>query len=211
VDGDYVDRQQLCIPGEKLLARNLTEPLRIEESFDLAVCLEVAEHLPPERAAGFIEDLTRLAPVIAFSAAVPGQGGVRHLNEQWPEYWAALFGQCGYVVIDSIRNRIWANERIVWHYRQNLLLFVRESELANYPQLQSEMSHQGVRALSVVHPAMYRGLHFNTDLRNVPLAQACRYFVAALASAFRRKLGSPRTLGISRGPNSRITSQSRTT
>ena len=44
-------------------------------TYDLAICVEYAEHLPEARAASFIGDLTKLAPAIAFSAAIPGQGG----------------------------------------------------------------------------------------------------------------------------------------
>jgi hypothetical protein len=60
-------------------------------TFDLAICLEVAEHLPPEAAEGFIDSLTRLAPVVLFSAAITFQVGNQHLNGQWPDYWATLF------------------------------------------------------------------------------------------------------------------------
>jgi len=192
VDGDYVDRRQLCIPVEKFLARDLMKPLRVGVGFDLAVCLEVAEHLPPKRAAGFIADLARLAPIVAFSAAVPGQGGVQHLNEQWPEYWADLFGECGYVVVDSLRNRIWSNSRVVWHYRQNLLLFVRQSALADFPRLQAEMERQGVHSLSVVHPEMYQGLCVDADPRHMSLAKASRVFFKTVSEVLRRKLGRPK-------------------
>lgn len=50
--------------------------------------------------------LTDAAPVILFSAAVPGQGGNNHINEQWPEYWCQLFKALGYDVLDPIRPRI---------------------------------------------------------------------------------------------------------
>ena len=70
--------------------------------------LEVAEHIPPECADIFVESLTwGLAPVIMFSAAVPGQGGTLHLNEQWPAYWASKFAQHGYVLIDCLRPQLW--------------------------------------------------------------------------------------------------------
>ena len=46
VDGDYVDRAQLRIPKDRFTPRDLTKPLQFDRTFDLAVCLEVAEHLP---------------------------------------------------------------------------------------------------------------------------------------------------------------------
>ena len=52
-----------------------------ERRSDLAISLEVAEHLPSSSAAAFITTLVKAAPCICFSAALPHQGGVRHLNE----------------------------------------------------------------------------------------------------------------------------------
>src|SRR5690348_6943322 len=50
VDGDYVDRQQLKIPADRFLARDLSQPLDLGRTFDLVVSLEVAEHLKPPAA-----------------------------------------------------------------------------------------------------------------------------------------------------------------
>ena len=97
---------------------------------DLALSLEVAEHLSPGRAPTFVADLVALAPAILFSAAIPGQGGVGHLNEQWPSYWAALFAAQGYAAIDSVRPAIWTDEAIPAWYRQNAILFVDRPTLA---------------------------------------------------------------------------------
>lgn len=91
VDGMYVDRSQLAIPQACFRAVDLNRPFTLEKTYDLAVSLEVAEHLEPAAAADFIESLTRLAPVILFSAAIPLQNGYHHVNEQWPDYWAQLF------------------------------------------------------------------------------------------------------------------------
>jgi len=71
----------------KLVRADLSEPLEIDENFDVAVCLEVAEHLDKTRAESLVADLTSLAPTILFSAAIPGQGGTHHVNEQWASYW----------------------------------------------------------------------------------------------------------------------------
>lgn len=58
---------------------------------DLALCIEVAEHLPAWCAAPLVAYLCSLAPVVVFSAARPGQGGTGHLNERPAEYWRGLF------------------------------------------------------------------------------------------------------------------------
>jgi hypothetical protein len=67
--------------------------------------------------------LTRLGPVVLFSAAIPGQGGLGHLNEQWPRYWVDLFRAKSYVAIDCLRHRIWDDDGVDWWYAQNLLFY----------------------------------------------------------------------------------------
>ena len=84
VDGPYVERKQLEIGQQEFLPHDLEQPLWIDREFDLALSLEVAEHLSDSIAEQFVETLSRLAPVVLFSAAVPGQGGEKHVNEQWP-------------------------------------------------------------------------------------------------------------------------------
>ncbi|HEY1220604.1 MAG: class I SAM-dependent methyltransferase [Bryobacteraceae bacterium] len=123
IDGDYVDRSQLRIPPDRFSARDLTKPLQLDRTFDLAVCLEVAEHLPEPRASGLVVDLISLAPCVLFSAAVPGQGGTHHINEQYLSYWIDLFQGRGYEAIDPIRPRILGNNVVEWFYQQNTVMF----------------------------------------------------------------------------------------
>ena len=70
VDGPWVDESTLRIPPDRFLAADLTQPLRLDEHFDLVVSLEVGEHLPADAADTFIDSLVALGPVILFSAAV---------------------------------------------------------------------------------------------------------------------------------------------
>ena len=127
IDGDYVNRQLLRIPANYFQTYDLRQPIRMDRGFDLAVCLEVAEHLPAARAASFVEDLCGLAPVILFSAAVPGQGGTDHINEQYLSYWTDLFSGHGYVVLDALRPKIWNDQEVDWVYRQNAVLFAHHT------------------------------------------------------------------------------------
>jgi hypothetical protein len=55
--------------------------MSLPKTFDLTLCLEVGEHLPQNAANILIESLCALSEVIVFSAAIPGQGGQRHINE----------------------------------------------------------------------------------------------------------------------------------
>ena len=91
--------------------------------FDLAVCLEVAEHVAPAAAEPFVAWLVSLAPIVVFSAAVPGQGGEGHVNEQPPAYWRDLFAGHRLGGSGALRWGIWDDARIAPWYRQNLLVF----------------------------------------------------------------------------------------
>jgi len=126
--------------------------------FDLAMSLEVAEHLPPASAPVLVDSLVSHAPVVMFSAAIPFQGGEHHVNEQWPEYWASLFHERGFWVVDCLRREIWSHPAVNWWYAQNLLLFVEAEYLRNHPRLLREHALTGRRQLSLVHPRKYLSL-----------------------------------------------------
>lgn len=82
IDGSYVDPLRLEIPRGRFLPHDLSTPLRLDRRFDLAVSLEVAEHLPGSAAETCVGSLAELAPLVLFSAAIPFQGGTNHVNEQ---------------------------------------------------------------------------------------------------------------------------------
>ena len=152
IDGEYVEREKLKIDPEEFLAADLEDGVPAADGFDLAVSLEVAEHLREQAAAGFVEGLVALAPAVLFSAAVPGQGGRGHANEQWPEYWRALFEQHGYVPIDCIRPSVWNLPDVNVWYRQNAILFAHRSLVESRPRLREAYERSVDRPLSLVHP-----------------------------------------------------------
>jgi SAM-dependent methyltransferase len=155
IDGDWVDRQALAIPPDRFSAVDLQQPFSVDRRFDLAVCLEVGEHLRSASAGTFVDSLTRLAPAVLFSAAIPYQGGTRHINEQWPDYWVAHFADKGYASIDCIRRHVWQNQDIEWYYAQNVLLFATSELIASSPLLQEELERTAPEPLALVHPRMY--------------------------------------------------------
>lgn len=127
VDGDYINQDMLQIPADRFKAHDLATLPSIERRFDLACSLEVGEHLPEACADWLVATLVGAAPVVLFSAALPGQGGTGHINEQWPSYWHHLFASHGYVAVDCIRPLIHTDERIEFWYRQNILVFCAPS------------------------------------------------------------------------------------
>jgi 2-polyprenyl-3-methyl-5-hydroxy-6-metoxy-1,4-benzoquinol methylase len=105
------------------------DDLSHDSLYDVAISLEVAEHLPAEIAERFVAVLSSLAKVVIFSAAPPGQLGTDHINLQHKEYWIDKFIGYGFVY-DSIKadkwKREWQESKSVegWYF-QNLMIFIR--------------------------------------------------------------------------------------
>ncbi|MCW8138459.1 MAG: class I SAM-dependent methyltransferase [Planctomycetota bacterium] len=176
LDGEHVEPEMLMIDQALFRGVDLTDPAAVERTFDLVCCLEVAEHLPERSANKLIDVLTTAASTaVLFSAAIPGQGGAGHINEQWPEYWHELFMARGYVGLDVIRPRLWSDQRVAWWYRQNTFLFVRKGLVASMAP--REQTHFPLRA---IHPEL-----FNQALWRPPLES---YSPRQLAWALRRSL-----------------------
>ena len=124
LEGEWVRTADLIDPDIEIRTTNLEQQVVLPQRFDLAMSLEVAEHLSPGRAPGFVEDLCAAADMVLFGAATPGQGGKHHLNEQWQGYWADLFVRRGYLPIDVIRPVCWKDKRVKPWYCQNTVLYV---------------------------------------------------------------------------------------
>lgn len=119
--------------GRRLAVRKFDlerDALEDPGEFDVAVSMEVAEHLPARVAERYVRLLARLAPVVVFTAAPPGQGGADHVNEQPPAYWIEKFAANG-LEYDEPRSMRWrerwkqSGKVQGWYYR-NLMLFRRK-------------------------------------------------------------------------------------
>jgi hypothetical protein len=185
IDGPWVDRSLLAIPQDCFESVDLSKTVRLPRRYDLAISLEVAEHLPSDRAEGFVLLLTELSDFVLFSAAIPFQGGLNHINEQWQDYWVKLFGGLNYVAQDFIRPKIWHDNRIPWWYRQNTLFFAKR-EKSSHVRLDSVAGDAGVMPLNVVHPDFYLGRIANSQ---IGVRGSVRLFGRSLRDYLRRKLG----------------------
>ncbi len=123
LDGSWVPVERLKIPQTCFAGIDLLAPATIGRTFDVALCLEVAEHVNEAGAKRLIEFLTSTSPFVVFSAAVPGQGGKGHVNEQWLDYWQDLFQSHGYTLFDPIRAAVWDNPLVEPWYAQNIVVF----------------------------------------------------------------------------------------
>jgi cyclopropane fatty-acyl-phospholipid synthase-like methyltransferase len=126
VDGDYVDRKFLQIGKEEFVSYNLEKVFSAPKRFDLAMSVEVGEHIAEQYADNLVKSLTNASDFVVFSAAIPGQTGTYHINEQYPEYWAKKFAANGYICVDYVRKKIWNKKEIVIWYKQNILLFIKK-------------------------------------------------------------------------------------
>lgn len=135
---------------ENLITHDLNvSPYISDTKYDMALCLEVAEHI--DNPDNVIDTLVNLSDVILWSAAIPGQGGEGHVNEQYPSYWQEKFSKYNYVFLDVIRPYIWNNKNIFKWYRQNTFLVVKES-MANDIMQKYYNLHITNQMLDVIHP-----------------------------------------------------------
>lgn len=171
IDGDWVDLDSLIIDSKNFMKWDVCQELNIERKFELVVSLETAEHLPETCAETFIDNLVKLGDVILFSAAIPFQGGAHHVNLQWPGYWSRLFKKRGYVFVDMIRMALWNDKNVDYHYAQNSIIYVKETEMRRYPLLLEAYNKEIEEPFSLVHPNRY--------LREIASLEKYRKFVPA--------------------------------
>ena len=133
VDGDYVDQDTLAVERDAFLAADLTQTLNLGRRFDLAQSLEVGEHLPRAASEMLVSSLTAASDRVLFSAAVPGQGGEHHINEQPLAFWQELFAARGYRPFDCVRPVLRSNRKVAPWYRYNSILYVNEEGRAGLP------------------------------------------------------------------------------
>jgi SAM-dependent methyltransferase len=116
-----------------VLGKRLNGAVRVADfgaavgTFDLACCVEVAEHIAPDRSLSLVETLTRVARSwIYFSAAPEGQAGRGHINCRPHKDWVSWFEVRGWqldeVNTERLREHLEALELAPW-LRGNSFLF----------------------------------------------------------------------------------------
>jgi hypothetical protein len=191
VDGAWTDQSQLLIPRKNFKVQDLSKPFDLGQRFDVAISLEVAEHVAPEHSMQFVENLTQHSDIVLFGAAIPFQGGFRHINERWQSYWASLFASQGYQCFDPFRSQIWQREEVSVWYRQNMLLYLRRerqdliSRIKNY----LDLNHIPEMPIDVVHPERYQAIASYSQIAFRPLMRKLpRLAAKKLADVINRKI-----------------------
>ena len=186
IDGAYVDRDVLAIPSRHFLRCDLTEDFAAAAGrrFHLALCLEVAEHLPVAAGDALIRRLAFLADRVLFSAAIPGQGGRNHVNEQWPSYWDSRFREVGLVPSDVIRPRFWNRHDIAVWYRQNMFLYTPAGDRVRFEE------HVRPLPSDIVHPELWNRAQRQIARLQAPITvrRSVRLTVKAVGRSLRRRL-----------------------
>lgn len=163
IDGMWVPKENLVIGKDKFKTHDLTAPFSLGRKFDLVMCIEVAEHLRETAADTLVDSLAAHGDLIMFSAAIPGQGGFCHVNEQFQDYWIARFRARGFVAYDPIRPQIWKHPDVPYYYGQNIIIFSRK-------KLELEENF----IANIIHPELYlrrsnpKNYSLKSIVKNIP-------------------------------------------
>jgi hypothetical protein len=156
IDGDWVPKERMIDPSIDFRPTDLMKGAVTPETFDLAMSLEVAEHLPPDAGDRFIGSLTQSANALIFSAAFIGQPGSGHINTRPHSYWAQKFLSSGFQLFDVFRPEFWNDNRVEPWYRQNTFLYVKLGHpLHNALTADGHFAERDARFVDCVHPWLY--------------------------------------------------------
>jgi hypothetical protein len=101
----------------------------------------------PELADAFVQKLVQTAPMIIFSAAIPGQGGHGHINCQPKTYWEHKFGCHNYVLdteaTEKLRSFMLGGYHMGW-FVNNVQIF-RQYGAVCFDQIVKEEVPQAIR------------------------------------------------------------------
>jgi SAM-dependent methyltransferase len=193
LDGEWNSQSFMIDPDINFQGIDLNRSFSVPTKVDMAINLEVAEHLEPSTGLQLVKCLVEASDVILFSAAYTGQGGYGHINERPHSYWAQLFAAHDFVPFDLFRPVFWDNEEIFMWYRQNIFLYVRKNS-ASYNKIKGHGANEmkNINFMNCPHPELY-------DSKCTPSPVSFRSHLAdlipSLWRALRRRLNILATIG----------------
>lgn len=147
MEGSWLDKKDLLLAESCFKYVDLELEYCESRRYDLAICLEVAEHLSESGGRNLIRSLCGASNLVLFSAAIPSQGGIGHVNEAWQSHWASMFDEYGYKPYDLVRPHIWSDSNIPFWYKQNIIVYT-SLDTIDFPVATSPF-------LDLVHPDLY--------------------------------------------------------
>ena len=88
--------KKLIVDKKYVIMHDFRDPYTFHRKWDLAISIEVAEHIDGIYADNYVKILTDSSDTVLLTAAPPGQGGTAHVNEQPQEWWIARFSTFGF-------------------------------------------------------------------------------------------------------------------
>lgn len=156
IDGSWLTQDMMLDPVIDFRSANLAEHCPITETYDLALSLEVAEHIPPEASDQFFSTVARASDAVLFSAAFVGQPGKNHINTRPHSFWAKKFIAEGYLLFDIFRSEFWDNANVQGWYRQNTFLYVKANHPLHHVLIRDgHRSCKNVGFVDCIHPWLY--------------------------------------------------------
>lgn len=155
VDGNWVKNHKSFINKRDIVYYDFesNKNFPINTTYDLAICLEMAEHVSRKMSDKLISILTSLSDVIYFSAATPNSGGRHHVNERWQSYWCKKFKEQNYILIDAIRPKIFTNKKCCYFYAQESFIYINKNKIREFPLLSKYIRDDVL--LDIVHPELF--------------------------------------------------------
>ena len=156
IDGAWNSGKEMVNPEIEFHAADLDGEVSLPEKFELALSLEVAEHVRPDSSDRFVASLARLSDAVLFGAAFTGQPGTNHINTQAHSFWAERFLARGYQLFDLFRPKFWSDNRVGPWYRQNTFIYVQPHHPLHAALVDAgHRTEKNLHFTDAIHPWLY--------------------------------------------------------
>jgi SAM-dependent methyltransferase len=134
IEGSPFAFKHLLVANNLVVKHDLRNVYQFERRWDIAISIEVAEHIDLVDTDNYIRILCDAADVVVITAAPLGQGGTRHINEHSLEWWSNKFSRCGYKydlasvdkMIAGMKNAGSVGKYVTSWFEPNIMVFRHE-------------------------------------------------------------------------------------
>lgn len=130
VEGNSKAFNHAVVPVADLEEHDLRQRFESSNTYDLAICIEVAEHIPARFAGTLLDSITDSARTVFFTAAPPGQDGTHHIHLRNEQYWEDEFEKRGFQRMESFEQRLKQEievEETTW-VTENIFVFRKDRD-----------------------------------------------------------------------------------